>query len=107
VRAIELAAVNGDSRSQLVLAVMYSEGVGVGVDYARAFYWYQQAEKQGSPEARYAMSTYFDLGLKGVADQDKAQAVVMQLDAALEGFKPSVNRLQDVLAQVSQTAQQQ
>ena len=53
------------------------------------------------------MSTYFDLGLKGVADQDKAQAVVMQLDAALEGFKPSVNRLQDVLAQVSQTAQQQ
>ena len=107
VRAIELAAVNGDSRSQLVLAVMYSEGVGVGVDYARAFYWYQQAEKQGSPEARYAMSTYFDLGLKGVADQDKAQAVVMQLDAALEGFRPSVNRLQDVLAQVSQTAQQQ
>lgn len=106
VRAIQLAAVNGDSRSQLVLAVMYSEGVGVGVDYARAFYWYQQAEKQGSPEARYAMSTYFSLGLKGVADQDKAQAVVMQLDAAMAGFKPSANRLQDVLAQVSQTAQQ-
>ncbi|MDI7776311.1 tetratricopeptide repeat protein [Asticcacaulis sp. EMRT-3] len=105
VRAIQMAAVNGDSRSQLVLAVMYSEGVGVGVDYARAFHWYQQAEKQGSPEARYAMSTYFDLGLKGVADQDKAEAVVMQLDAALEGFKPSANRLQDVLAQVSQTAQ--
>jgi len=101
VRAIQLAAINGDSRSQLVLAVMYSEGVGVPVDYARAFYWYQQAEKQGSPEARYAMSTYFDLGLQGVADQDKAEAVVMQLDSALDGFKPSASRLQAVLSQVS------
>ncbi len=100
-RAIQLAAVNGDSKSQLVLAVMYSEGVGVEVDYARAFYWYQQAEKQGSPEARYAMSTYFDLGLQGVADQDKAESVVMQLDSALAGFKPSAGRLQAVLAQVS------
>ncbi|MGZ3304463.1 MAG: tetratricopeptide repeat protein [Asticcacaulis sp.] len=101
VRAIQLAAVNGDAHSQLVLAVMYSEGVGVVVDYARAFYWYQQAEKQGSPEARYAMSTYFDLGLAGVADQDKAESVVMQLDSALAGFKPSVTRLQAVLEQVS------
>ncbi len=101
VRAIQLAAVNGDSRSQLVLAVMYSEGVGVEVDYARAFYWYQQAEKQGSPQARFAMSTYFDLGLAGVADQDKAEAVVLQLDAALGGFQPSATRLQAVLAQVS------
>lgn len=101
IRAIQLAAVNGDAHSQLVLAVMYSEGVGVAVDYARAFYWYQQAEKQGSPEARYAMSTYFDLGLAGVADQDKAEAVVMQLDSALAGFKPSATRLEAVLAQVA------
>ncbi|ESQ93318.1 hypothetical protein ABAC460_01035 [Asticcacaulis sp. AC460] len=101
VRAIQLAAVNGDSRSQLVLAVMYSEGVGVPVDYARAFYWYKQADKQGSPEARYAMSTYFDLGLQGVADQNKAESVVMQLDAALSGFRPSASRLQEVLSQVS------
>ncbi|MFT4074149.1 MAG: tetratricopeptide repeat protein [Asticcacaulis sp.] len=102
-RAIQMAAVNGDSRSQLVLAVMYSEGVGVEVDYARAFFWYQQAERQGSPEARYAMSTYFDLGMKGVADQNKAESVVMQLDSALAGFKPSAGRLQAVLAQVSRT----
>lgn len=100
-RAIQIAAVNGDARSQLVLAVMYSEGVGVEVDPARAFYWYQQAEKQGSPEARYAMSTYFDLGLAGVADQDKAESVVLQLDSALAGFRPSVSRLRDVLNQVS------
>lgn len=101
VRAIQYAAVNGSPKAQLVLAVMYSEGVGVPRDYARAFYWYAEADKQGSAEAKYAMSTFFSLGVSGVADQDKAGAVVYQIDAALSGFKPSANRLQQVLAQVS------
>jgi hypothetical protein len=103
VRAIQMAAVNGDSRSQLVLAVMYSEGVGVRTDFARAFHWYSLAEKQGSPQAKFAMSTYFDLGLAGVSDQNKAEAVVLQLDSALAGFRPSANRLQAILEQVSGT----
>ncbi|MDB5431333.1 MAG: hypothetical protein JWP35_2449 [Caulobacter sp.] len=101
VRAIQYAAVNGSSKAQLVLAVMYSEGVGVARDYARAYYWYAEADKQGNAEAKYAMSTYFSLGVSGIADQDKAKAVVYQLDAALAGFKPSIARLQQVLAQVS------
>ena len=101
VRAIQYAAVNGSSKAQLVLAVMYSEGVGVPRDYARAYHWYEEAERQGSAEAKYAMSTYFSLGLQGVADQDRAKAVVYQLDGALSGFKPSAMRLQQLLAQVS------
>lgn len=101
VRAIQYAAVNGSPRAQLVLAVMYSEGVGVRRDYARAFHWYSEADKQGSAEAKYAMSTFFSLGMDGVADQNKAEAVVYQIDAALAGFKPSAGRLQQVLAQVS------
>ncbi|MBI1682566.1 tetratricopeptide repeat protein [Caulobacter hibisci] len=101
VRAVQYAAVNGSSKAQLVLAVMYSEGVGVPRDYARAYHWYEEAERQGSPEAKYAMSTFFSLGLQGVADQDRAKAVVYQLDGALAGFKPSVWRLQQLLAQVS------
>lgn len=101
VRAVQYAAVNGSSKAQLVLAVMYSEGVGVPRDYARAYHWYEEAERQGSPEAKYAMSTFFSLGLQGVADQDRAKAVVYQLDGALAGFKPSAWRLQQLLAQVS------
>lgn len=101
VRAIQYAAVNGSSKAQLVLAVMYAEGVGVPRDYARAFHWFAEADRQGSAEAKYAMSTYFSLGVAGVADQDKAKAVVYQIDSALSGFKPSVGRLQQVLAQVS------
>ena len=101
VRAIQYAAVNGSPRAQLVLAVMYSQGVGVPTDYARAFHWFQRAEDEGSPEAKYAISTYFSLGLAGVADQDKAQAVVHQLNAALAGFTPSADRLQAILARVN------
>lgn len=101
VRVIQYAAVNGSPKAQLVLAVMYAEGVGVPRDYARAFHWFAEADRQGSAEAKYAMSTYFSLGVAGVADQDKAKAVVYQIDSALSGFKPSVGRLQQVLAQVS------
>ena len=101
VRAVQYAAVNGSSKAQLVLAVMYSEGVGVPRDYARAYHWYEEAERQGSAEAKYAMSTFFSLGLQGVADQDRAKAVVYQIDGALAGFKPSAWRLQQLLAQVS------
>lgn len=101
VRAIQYAAVNGSSKAQLVLAVMYSEGVGVQRDYARAYRWFEEAERQGSPEAKYAMSTFFSLGLQGVADQDRAKAVVYQIDSALAGFRPSAARLQQLLSQVS------
>jgi len=101
VRAIQLAAINGSARAQLVLAVMYSEGVGVPADYARSFHWFAEADRQGSPEAKFAMSTYFALGVEGVADQDKAEAVVYRIDSALAGFHPTVSRMRAVLAQVS------
>jgi len=49
------------------------------------------------------MSTYFALGVAGVADQDKAEAVALRIDSALAGFGPSASRLQAVLAQVSRS----
>ena len=101
VRAIQYAAVNGSSKAQLVLAVMYAEGVGVVSDYARSFHWFEAADKQGSGEAKFAMSQFFSLGVQGVADQDKAKAVVYQVDAALSGFHPSSDRLQQILQRMN------
>lgn len=107
VRAIQYAAVQGSADSQLVLAVMYTEGVGVPTDYARAFYWFSEADRQGSAEAKFAMSSYFALGVAGVADQEKAKAVVYRMDSALSGFAPSSQRVQAVLAQVSRSRREQ
>lgn len=101
VRAIQYAATNGSAAAQLALAVMYSEGVGVRADYARAFAWYERADKQGSPEAKFAIATFFSLGVEGIADQNKAEAVVYRLDSAMAGFRPSADRIRAVLAQVS------
>jgi hypothetical protein len=101
VRAIQYAATNGSDHAQLVLAVMYTEGVGVPADYARAYYWFNAAAKQGSPEAKFAISTYFSQGLAGVADQNKAEAVVQQVDAALSGFRPSADHLQAMLSRTT------
>lgn len=101
VRTIQYAAVNGSSKSQLTLAVMYAEGIGVPADYARSFHWFAEADKQGNAEAKFAMSQYFSLGVQGVADQDKAKAVVYQIDSALSGFKPSANKLAAILQRVN------
>jgi TPR repeat protein len=101
VRAIQFAAVNGSPHAQLVLAVMYAQGVGVPPDYARSFHWFEEADRQGSPEAKFAVATFFSEGLAGVADQQKAEAVVHQLDAALAGFRPSAHRLRRMLERVS------
>ena len=62
-RAIQYAAVNGSPEAELTLAVMYEEGIGVPADYARAFYWFTEASLKGSPEARFAMSTFFAAGV--------------------------------------------
>lgn len=101
VRAIQLAAISGSAQAQLVLAVMYSEGVGVPADYAKSYHWFEEAAKQGSPEAKFAMSTYFSLGVSGVADQDKARAVALRLEAALAGYRPSSDRLRALLTHIS------
>jgi hypothetical protein len=101
VRAIQYAAVNGSAQSQLALAVMYVEGIGVPADYARGFYWFTQADRQGSPEAKFAMASFFARGVEGVADQDKAKAVVLRLGSAMAGFQPTAARLQAMLTQVA------
>jgi TPR repeat protein len=101
VRAVQYAATNGSAKAQLVLAVMYAEGIGVQTDYARAFHWFAEADKQGSAEAKYAMSQYFSLGVQGVADQDKAKAVVYQIDSALSGFHPTAEKLAGILQRMN------
>lgn len=100
VRAIQLAAVQGSADAQLLLAVMYSEGVGVRADYARSLKWFEAAAHQGSPAAQFAVSSYFALGVEGVSNQDKAAAVAQRLASAVDGFHPSAQRLRDLLAHI-------
>ncbi|MFX8848567.1 hypothetical protein ABTM68_19950, partial [Acinetobacter baumannii] len=44
---------------------------------------------------------FFSLGVQGVSDQDKAKAVVYQIDSALSGFKPSAEKLAAILRRMN------
>jgi hypothetical protein len=62
VRAIQAAAVRGDANAQVVLGVMYAEGVGVRPNIVRARAWLQAAERQHHPKARLALDRLRSLG---------------------------------------------
>ncbi|WP_306118760.1 MULTISPECIES: sel1 repeat family protein [unclassified Roseitalea] len=70
----------GDSAAQLLLAEIYSRGLGVAVDEAEATRWYAQAARQGEPEAqfRYALILLRD-------DEDSPEARTLMKAAAEAG----------------------
>ena len=97
VRAIQLAAVRGSPDAELLLAVMYAEGVGVNRDYARAYFWFDQAEQHGSAPAAGAMAIFHQLGLGETAPKSASEAVVLRIRAALGGYGPSVDTFETLL----------
>jgi len=56
-------AEKGDKESQLKLAFMYEQGLGVSVDVLNAQKWYTMAANQGEPIAQFALGHLNQLGL--------------------------------------------
>jgi uncharacterized protein len=52
----EKAAVQGYSRAQFNLGLLYAEGLGVAQDYAKAKAWLEKAAAQGHPKAQEAIN---------------------------------------------------
>lgn len=100
VRAIQSAAVRGDAGSQNALGVMYSKGIGVVTNYARAAYWFQRAADQRYGAALYHLGVLYKVGPAGIK-QDLSRANDYFTAAALAGFRPSLNQLSDLLARAA------
>jgi len=66
-------AENGDARAQSILALMYSYGEGVPVDYRESARWYRRAADQNSNVAQYNLGMLY-LNGRGV-DQDTDEAI--------------------------------
>ncbi|MBS0469567.1 MAG: sel1 repeat family protein [Proteobacteria bacterium] len=92
VRAIQMAAQNGDAESQNTLGVMYSKGTGVVINYARAEYWFQKAADQRYAAALYHLGVLYKVGPPGI-DQDLHKANDYMTSSALAGFRPTMNQL--------------
>jgi TPR repeat protein len=96
VRAIQMAAVDGDANSQNMLGVMYAKGLGVVTNYARSEYWFLRAADQRYPAALYHLGVLYKVGPPGV-DQDLHKSNDYMTMSAVAGFHPTMNQLGNLL----------
>ena len=94
--ALRSAAANGDARAQFIIAGRYLDGQGVAQDFAKAFFWYQQAATRGLAPAQYRLATLYELG-KG-SEADPKQALVWYERAALGGNVKAMHNAAVLLA---------
>ena len=83
-RAWHALAEAGDAESQHNLGVMYRDGIGVGIDPARAVHWFRQGAAQGDAASQYNLAVLYDEGFGLPADP--AEAARHYRLAADQGF---------------------
>ncbi|MFZ0509129.1 MAG: tetratricopeptide repeat-containing serine protease family protein [Methylocella sp.] len=83
VRWYRKAADQGDADAQLMLGILYNEGIGVPRDYAEAIRWYRKAADQGNAGAQIRLTSMYENG-QGVP-KDAAEAVKWRRKAAEHG----------------------
>lgn len=52
----------GDTQAQLLMGLMYDNGLGGQRDYALAFHWYRQAAEQGVARAQFNLGQLYEAG---------------------------------------------
>lgn len=81
---LKAAAVNGDTKSMILLGECYENGAGVEVDSAQAVRWFQKAAKMGDGDAWIKLSTYY---IEGVYfPKDTAKYVEIRKEWAAKGL---------------------
>ena len=91
------SAEQGDIRSQNLLGIIYSNGLGVAQDYKEAVRWYRLAAQQGDPISQYNLGAMY-LNGQGVS-QDYVRAHMWFNIAAISGDKDSVKN-RDLTARI-------
>ncbi len=91
IASLEAAAVRGDAKSQLMLALRYAEGRGVDKDDAKALSLVTKAAQQGYVVAEYRLGAIFERGV-GVP-KDLAQARTWYERAAKSGSRKAMHNL--------------
>ncbi len=88
---LEAEAETGDLPSQLALAQILRDGLGVPANPQRAFHWAKKAAEQGDAPAQLAVGVMYELG-QGTA-ADAAAAVGWYRKAAEQGSAGAANSL--------------
>ncbi len=91
VRILIPLAESGNARAQMNLGTMYSAGLGVAQDQAKAVYWTRKAAEAGSPKAQSNLGLAYLYG-RGVP-RDDGQAVEWLKKAAVQDNAGAQNTL--------------
>jgi len=88
---LEAEAERGDLPSQLALAEVLRDGLGVPADAQRAFRWARAAAQQGEPSAQFAVGVMYEWG-NGV-ESNLGEAAAWYRKSAVQGNAPAANCL--------------
>ena len=95
-KTIQREARTGNPRQQHNLAVLYTLGVGVPLDFKRAHHWFHKAALQGLPESQFNLAIAYQGGM-GVR-KDVVTAYKFYSLAAIRGL-PVAGKARDHIAQ--------
>lgn len=98
VRLIQMAAVDGDAIAQDRLGIMYTKGIGVPQNFARAEKWFIKSANQRFPDALYNLYVLYKVGPNGI-EPDEHKAVSYSAQAMAAGYNRTLCELQDLLNQ--------
>lgn len=81
----------GDKKAQLLLGLMYDNGLGVERDVQQAAYWYRRAAEQGLPRAQFNLGLMYESG-EGVS-ADRQASLTWVRRSAEQGYAEAQDKL--------------
>ncbi len=84
-------AESGDKKAQLLLGLMYDNGLGIKQDYDQAAKWYRRAAEQGQPRAQFNLGLMYESG-EGI-ESDQKLAISWVRKSAEQGYAEAQDKL--------------
>ncbi len=94
------AARSGNADAEELIGVMYAMGLGVEVDYVRAFEWYLRASLKGHPGAQSGIAWYYEIG-RGMPAPDLVRAYTWYVLSAIGGDIDAAISQEEVVKKMS------
>ena len=91
----EIYARSGNAEAEELIGVMYALGLGVVVDYERAFEWYLRASLKGHAGAQSGLGWYYEVG-RGMPSPDLVRAYLWYALSSIGGDVDAPDSLNEI-----------
>lgn len=94
-KELEIYARSGNAEAEELIGVIYALGLGVPVDYERAFDWYLRASLKGHAGAQSGLGWYYEVG-RGVPAPDLVRAYLWYALSSIGGDVDAPDSLEEI-----------